>query len=284
MGCLVSAIAFGPRPETPRELLLQLQGHPGLLKLQSRWGTIPALWMEHRRAELTILYSHGNAEDIAEGIGSIARLSADLKANVLAYEYTGYSLSSHKTPSERNCYADIAAAYEYLTNVRRIPPAKIVLYGRSLGSGPTVHQAMLVRRGLGGMILQSPLVSAVGTQTGECCCTRVLSCWDLFRNYAKIHRVEFPVFIMHGTADGVVPCSNGRAIYRRLQNPHPPLWCKGCGHNDMEYRMGETMVAKMREFLAAVVAGRAGAAAAGAAGRGRGEGGRVPLVPGVDVM
>jgi hypothetical protein len=71
--------------------------------------------------------------------------------NVLAYEYCGYSISDGE-PTEQNCYECIQAAYDYLTtgnpgheensnnnNVQRprqtVDPSKIVLFGRSLGTG-----------------------------------------------------------------------------------------------------------------------------------------------------
>ncbi|CAN0447435.1 unnamed protein product, partial [Scytosiphon promiscuus] len=62
------------------------------------------------------------------------------QVNVLAYEYSGYG-KSEGTVSEDNCYADIRAAYDYLTTQKKTPPKQIVLYGRSLGSGPTCQLA-----------------------------------------------------------------------------------------------------------------------------------------------
>ena len=49
----------------------------------------------------------------------------------------------------------------------------------------------------------------------------------------KIHKITAPCAIMHGTEDEVVPCENGRALYRALQQPFSPLWIEGRGHNDM---------------------------------------------------
>lgn len=52
--------------------------------------------------------------------------SAWLQVNVLAYEYSGYG-KSEGTVSEDNCYADIRAAYDYLTTQKKTPPEQIVL-------------------------------------------------------------------------------------------------------------------------------------------------------------
>ena len=41
-------------------------------------------------------------------------------------------------PSDTNCYANIQCAYDYLTKVERsCPPQHVILYGKSVGSGPT---------------------------------------------------------------------------------------------------------------------------------------------------
>ncbi len=41
-------------------------------------------------------------------------------------------------PSDTNCYANIQCAYDYLTKVERsCPPHHVILYGKSVGSGPT---------------------------------------------------------------------------------------------------------------------------------------------------
>jgi hypothetical protein len=40
-------------------------------------------------------------------------------------------------PSEEQCYADIEACYNYLVYNKSVPPSCVILYGKSLGSGPT---------------------------------------------------------------------------------------------------------------------------------------------------
>lgn len=50
-------------------------------------------------------------------------------------------LSQHSwtmpSPSETNCYANIRSAYNYLTTVENVLPQHVILYGKSVGSGPT---------------------------------------------------------------------------------------------------------------------------------------------------
>lgn len=77
--------------------------------------------------------------------------------------------------SESGCYANIAAAYDYLTTVECIPPNHVILYGKSVGSGPTCWLAQKLcaagRDGPGGderSCIENPHESC-GTVTDEFC-------------------------------------------------------------------------------------------------------------------
>ncbi|KMZ72338.1 hypothetical protein ZOSMA_166G00360 [Zostera marina] len=52
------------------------------------------------------------------------------------YDYSGYGQSPGK-PSEHNTYADIEVAYKWLVDTCAVKPEDIILYGQSVGSGPT---------------------------------------------------------------------------------------------------------------------------------------------------
>jgi hypothetical protein len=54
--------------------------------------------------------------------------------------------------SETNCYSNIHAAHHYLTNVARVPPRNVILYGKSVGSGPTCWLSQKLCRGNNGGI------------------------------------------------------------------------------------------------------------------------------------
>ena len=70
-------------------------------------------------------------------------------------------------PSEDFCYADIRAAYEFLRNDLHVPAQNVVLYGRSLGSGPSCQLAAGTALSedpedggpVGGVILHAPFLS-----------------------------------------------------------------------------------------------------------------------------
>ena len=117
--------------------------------------SIPAFFID-RKSKVTLLFSHGNAEDIGMIYEWFQEFSLEVRVNVLAYDYEGYG-KADGVPSEQTCYEDIDAAFEYLTETLHIPSEYIVLYGRSVGSGPSCYLAERLHKEqirLGGLILQ----------------------------------------------------------------------------------------------------------------------------------
>eukprot|EP01112_Ceratiomyxa_fruticulosa_P001196 TRINITY_DN1119_c0_g1_i4.p1 TRINITY_DN1119_c0_g1~~TRINITY_DN1119_c0_g1_i4.p1 ORF type:complete len:201 (-),score=31.03 TRINITY_DN1119_c0_g1_i4:108-710(-) len=178
----------------------------------------------------------------------MSALSTDLRSDVFAYDYSGYSLSKDQNgqrplPCEKFAYGDIDAAFDYLKGVG-VPPEKIVLFGKSIGTGPTTDLASR-DVGVSGVILQSPLLSAVRVVMN----TVVTLPVDIFVNMNKINKIRCPVFIMHGTLDEVINIQHGRTLHSLLRNPYPPWWIKGADHNDIEARHYEPYINQISEFL-----------------------------------
>jgi pimeloyl-ACP methyl ester carboxylesterase len=150
MGTTISNLVFQPPPLS----YANAKKHLKWLKTKSS-ASIPAFYID-RKSPITMLFSHGNAEDIGMIYEWFCEFSREINVNFLAYDYEGYGKASG-SPSEKACYDDIDAVYDYLTLTLRQKPENIVLYGRSLGSGPSCYLAeRLSNEGirLGGLILQ----------------------------------------------------------------------------------------------------------------------------------
>jgi fermentation-respiration switch protein FrsA (DUF1100 family) len=202
---------------------------------------ISAVHLPNPEAEFTILYSHGNAEDLGLVAPMLARLR-EWGFAVLAYDYRGYGTSGG-TPSERGVYEDVEAAYFHLTRTLGVPARRIIAYGRSVGSGPAVDLA--ARRPLAGLVVESGFVTAFRVMT------RVpLLPFDEFRNVDKMARVRCPVLVMHGEEDDVVPVVHGRRLFRAAREPKRFLWVPGAGHNDFTLVAGDRQARALHEFAA----------------------------------
>lgn len=220
----------------------------GGVTLQTPSGTsLSALYfpVQKGRNFPTILYSHGNAEDLFSLQNFAAELHDRLGYGFLAYDYPGYGQSSGK-PSEKTVYEAIDTAYTYLTQQQQIPPQKIIVYGRSLGGGPSVNLA--THAPIGGLILESTFVSIFRVVTGV-----PLVPFDKFNNLSKIQQVKVPLLILHGTEDSVVPFWHGQALYQQAKAPVKSLEVvSGAGHNDLEETLGDRYWMVLKNFTTAI--------------------------------
>ncbi|HEX6036498.1 alpha/beta hydrolase [Longimicrobium sp.] len=210
-----------------------------LLLPRAAGGTIAAVHLRNPDARYTILFSHGNAENIVQGM-QFLQMMRDAGFNVLAYDYSGYGLSTGR-PSERAAYADVEAAYDYLTRSAGVPPGHIILHGRSLGGAVAVDLA--ARRPAGGLVLESTFTSAL----------RVVKAYpflpfDRFRTERKLPRVRMPVLVIHGTDDEVIGFWHGERLYEIAPGPKRHLWVRGATHNDLSWVAGESYWTALRAF------------------------------------
>ncbi|CAI5512435.1 unnamed protein product [Closterium sp. Naga37s-1] len=259
MGAMTSSLAakFAFFPPTPPSYSIVEDPVTGKLRFEdiapaenvevtfldtARGQRIAAMFVRNPRARLTVLYSHGNAADLGQVHDLYVELSNMLRVNLLGYDYTGYGASSGK-PTEFNTYADIEAAFTYLTAQHRIRPEDIILYGQSVGSGPTVDLASRTPR-LRGVVLHSPIMSGLRVLYE----VKTSFFLDIFTNIDKLPKVECPVFVMHGTADDVVDVSHGRGLAAVCKRPFEALFIEGARHCDLEFF--PEYLKQLRRFIA----------------------------------
>ncbi|CAE7258225.1 Abhd17c [Symbiodinium sp. CCMP2456] len=211
----------------------------------SREEVIPAFYVRRQDASFTLLFSHGNAEDLGLIIRYFRELSHILHVNVFSYEYTGYGMSTGQ-PQEAAVYADIEAAFKYLRDELRIPWTQIVPYGRSIGTAPSIHLA--TQTPVRGVILQSPMVSIYRIPFR----LRFTLPGDVFTNIDKIGNVCSPVFIIHGTRDEIVPVWHGQALYHTCVKKgiaYDAFVIEGADHNNLEMQAGDAFYDRLSRFL-----------------------------------
>ncbi|KAK9059391.1 hypothetical protein SSX86_022011 [Deinandra increscens subsp. villosa] len=251
MGCLVSHLAakfafFPPSPPT-YQIKTRGDGKPtavytssdaplddggcslDVLSLETKTGNkIVAFYLKNPYARLTLLYSHGNAADLGQLFDLFVQLKANLRVNLMGYDYSGYGASTGK-PSESNTYADIEAVYECLETEYGVSQEDLILYGQSVGSGPTLHLAAKLPR-LRGVVLHSGILSGLRVV----CHVKCTLCFDIYKNVNKIRKVKCPTLVIHGTEDDVVDWLHGNGLWKMAKDPFEPLWIKGGGHCNLE--------------------------------------------------
>ncbi|OWM72828.1 alpha/beta hydrolase domain-containing protein 17B [Punica granatum] len=189
---------------------------------------IVATFWKHPFARFTLLYSHGNAADLGQMQELFIELRAHLRVNIMSYDYSGYGASSGK-PSEFNTYYDIEAVYNCLKREYGVKQEDLILYGQSVGSGPTLHLAAKLQR-LRGVVLHSAILSGIRVLYP----VKMTLWFDIFKNIDKIRHVNCPVLVIHGTDDEIVDWSHGKRLWELSKEKYDPLWVKGGNHCNLE--------------------------------------------------
>ncbi|XP_068343800.1 uncharacterized protein [Pyrus communis] len=197
--------------------------------LETKGGNkIVATFWRHPFARFTLLYSHGNAADLGQMHELFIELRAHLRVNIMSYDYSGYGASTGK-PSEFNTYYDIEAVYNCLKSDYEIRQEDLIVYGQSVGSGPTLHLASRLKK-LRAVVLHSAILSGIRVLYP----VKLTFWFDIFKNIDKIRHVSCPVLVIHGTEDEIVDLSHGKRLWELSKEKYDPLWVKGGGHCNLE--------------------------------------------------
>jgi fermentation-respiration switch protein FrsA (DUF1100 family) len=173
-----------------------------------------AWYVPPRGSKPLVIYFHGNGGALNLRADRFRWLAAD-GVGVLGLSYRGYGGSSG-TPSETGFILDAAAAYEFAA--ARVPPAQIVLWGESLGTGVAV--ALAAERQIGGLILDAPFTSAA--DIGASAYPFIPVRWfikDSFRSDQRIRRVKAPLLVLHGERDDIIPIRFGERLFASANEP-----------------------------------------------------------------
>jgi hypothetical protein len=232
----------------------------------------------------TVLFLHGNAGNISHRLDSL-RMFQQLGYNTLIVDYRGYGASAGE-PTEPGTYLDAAAAWEYLTQTRKIPAASIVLFGESLGGAIaawlanrlSVHGSPASADGSQASVDGSQ-ASAVGSQASPggpaalVISSGFTSVPDLaadiypwlpvrwlsrfsYDTRAYLQATSLPVFIAHSPGDEIIPFRHGRELFEAAPGPKRFLELHG-GHNEGFIFVRESWVQALAEFLNAPTGGQA---------------------------
>ncbi len=198
-----------------------------LVSIPSSDGSAVAGWYQAPAAgQPVILYFRGNAQSVSREHPRYEQFVAD-GYGFLAFDYRGFPGSPGEL-TQANVLADSLAAFDWL-NAKGFP---VMLWGRSLGSGPATYLAS--ERDAQALFLETPFISAVAVAADRYGFLPVgLLMADQYPVDQWIQRVNEPVFVAHGTADQTIDVYHGRRVHQLAPNP-VGLWIEeGAGHNEL---------------------------------------------------
>lgn len=190
-----------------------------------------------------LLWFYGNGENIA-AIWPVLREFQPPGVALLVVDYPGYGASDgHAT--EDGLYEAADLAYRALAS--RADPARIFVYGRSLGSVVATHVA--ATHAVRGLVLESPFTSAHEMSRRHYALFPRFIVRVRLDNLSHIRRVDCPALVFHGTTDRLVPIAMGRRVAATAAGPVEFVSIEGAGHNDT-YEVGaEAYRDKLWQFV-----------------------------------
>lgn len=132
---------------------------------------------------------------------------------MLAVEYPGYGLYKGN-PSEESILEDAEAVYEYLTQEMNLDPKNMIVFGRSIGSGPATWLAS--KREVGILVLMSAFTSIRGVVRDIAGKLIQYFVKERFNNLENIAKVKCPTFLVHGLKDTLIPYKHSQDLYSKL--------------------------------------------------------------------
>lgn len=134
-------------------------------------------------------------------------------------EYPGYGIyEDYDTTVDKSglILQDAEYLYDYLTQVLKINEKKIIIFGRSIGSGPATHIA--AHRNPGALILMSAFTSL--RQAASDIVGKFLSfaLKERFNNLENIINVTCPTFLVHGYIDKLISYNHSMSLFCNTLN------------------------------------------------------------------
>jgi fermentation-respiration switch protein FrsA (DUF1100 family) len=176
-----------------------------------------------------VFYLHGNGGNIGYRANRLGPFRV-LGWGALLVEYRGYG-GNPGQPSEAGLLNDARAGLAALLAMG-FPPAAILLWGESLGSGLAVQLAL--KQPVGAVLLEAPYTSI--TDIARSRFPYIPVRWlllDRFDSLRVIGGVHAPVLVMHGALDDIVPVAMGQAVYAAAPDPKQLWIAPNAGHVDL---------------------------------------------------
>jgi pimeloyl-ACP methyl ester carboxylesterase len=194
---------------------------------------IPCLFLTPKEPSRKILiYFHGNGEDIHLAYDLLSHIRNTMQVNVLGVEYPGYGMYQG-TSSDTGILEDSEALYDFLVTKLRIDPQDLILFGRSIGSGPAAYLAS--RKPVGALVLMSAFTSirAVVKDLAGKWATYLIK--ERFNNLDCISKVMCPTFFVHGLRDSLIPFKHSQDLHGNCKAPCELILPKSMDHVEFDF-------------------------------------------------
>jgi len=181
----------------------------------------------------TILFLHGNAENISTHINNVLWLT-ECGYDVFAFDYRGYGKSAGH-PTIEGVHIDAQAAIEATLNLTQRDDERIILLGQSLGGAIAVYATAnsAQKNRIKVLIVDSAFsdYQVIAREKLDMFAITRLFQYPLASPFADKHSpitwikrvAPVPVLILHGNKDNIVPLHHSQDLYNEALPPKD-LW------------------------------------------------------------
>lgn len=227
---------------TPSDLGLKFED----INFKTQDGTSLNGWfIPAENAKHTVLFCHGNGGNISHRLDTIS-LYNKLPLSVFIFDYRAYGKSTGVI-SEKGLYEDVAAAWNYLTETRKIAPKKIIIIGRSVGGAIAARAA--AEHSPGGLVLESTFTSL--SEIAQEKMPFLPVSWMIKYKLATVDslvKVKCPVLIIASCDDTIIPFRHGKKLF--AEAPEPKTFVELTGdHDDCYFLCRAKYTEALRRFL-----------------------------------
>ena len=205
------------------------------VELKAKDGTALFAWFLPARGKAigSVLYLHGNAENISTHFANVAWMPA-AGYNVLALDYRGYG-GSEGRPSLAGVQMDIDAAMQALISRPDVDPNRVIVFGQSLGGALAIYYVAhsQYRSHIRAVIADSAFADyrlVAQEKLADVPLTWPLQ-WlpkftvdnDYSPRAAVAALAPIPLLLIHGERDSIVPPHHSQILYDLAHEPKE-LW------------------------------------------------------------